>query len=727
MASHLAAFALVASEYEKTGDAILGFAPLFTPLIADHPREIFDPKSFSVQFASRYGLSMTPVVAQALSERLAQAGLLVATRNNGETTYRCAEGLGNYQAVDESEVSNLVEEFVNRSKKILGELKRPIADDLLESAFLRRLARPEFTAAFLIPEKSRRNDRLLNLRSARTNISDWGDDQALDVLTADYILDLHEKQPQRFAALSAVTYGALVADAVSAFAVPQTKIGKEVSLRAVIDGPLLLDALDLNAPEHRDYVIGLLAQFKDAQIIIATFDHVVEEMRKTIRTTLDLFNRKEETYGPFAARLRVSPGHALYATYIADALEDELKRLGITIMRSALYDEARFSRFFPDSQLDSLRNSLGDVHYHLDRRITDARSVATVIRLKGDNRSPSSVLKSGTTFVTRNTALAKSVNKFLAIGRSEPDPRFVCLTDGQLAGVVWFTAGMSGSLLSQRRLIANCAATIAPRLEIVTEMSKTLGRMGDDRRKQFETLMQDRRAALCPMRMTAGYAAVISDELAIQTLAEMKAAVSEPLVAEAERIAAEKIAEIRAQEESARKALTDFTNRSKELEVALQRETGARREELQSSGLQMAELQLNAERAGDLARHAGDELKQNRERALRALRDQRSRIDAGKKRYINIAKNSLRVIFILALLFSLHPKIKGSAIVIYLLAFYTVVGFWLFTPWFEGLLVRFGDMLTSSRERQLSQMAMDLGFDGNDWQLQLAADTAVYE
>lgn len=720
MASNAAAFALVASEYERTGDAILGFAPLFSPLIAAHPGELFDPKNFSQEFAARYGLSMTPVVARALSERLAQVGLLVAVRNNGETEYRCAEGLEKYQIVEESEVSNLVGEFVQRSAKILADLKKPISNESLEKAFLERLARPEFTAAFLIPERTKRSDRLLSLRS-RTNRPEWGDDQAIDVLIADFILELHERDPGKFAALSTVTYGALVADAISAFAVPTSASAKEVSLRAVIDGPLLLDALDINAPEHRDYAVGLLAQFKEAKIAVATFDHVVDEMRKTLRTTLDLFNRKEETYGPFAARLRASPGHALYATYIADALEDELKSMGVSTLRSALYEEARFAKFFPSDEVDSLRNSLGDVHHHLERRITDARSVATVIRLKGENRSPSTVLKSGTTFVTRNVALARSVNNFLARGRAEPDPRFVCLTDGQLAGVIWFADGMSGSLLSQRRLIANCAAAVAPRLEIVMEMSKTLGRMGEDRRKQFETLMQDRRASLCPMRMTAGYAGAISEDLAMQTLDEMKAAVSEPLIAEAKKAADEEIAKVKAQEELARQALKLYALRTETLEAALHSESSARSDYTKSSTLQLADLQLRSETANEAARRATEEVQQNRKRILRALSEQRSKIESDKRKYLSWLENILRLVFLVVTFASLVSKYKDTQAVVILLAAYGLAGLWLFTPMFERLMQRFANLLVSSKEKQLLQMAEAFGF-GQDWELNATAE-----
>lgn len=87
MSNYLAAFALVANEYEKTGDAIQGLTPLFAPIVSASAGRIFEPAAFAKDFSEQYGLSMSGSVARALTDRMLGAGLLEKSQIDG--TIRC--------------------------------------------------------------------------------------------------------------------------------------------------------------------------------------------------------------------------------------------------------------------------------------------------------------------------------------------------------------------------------------------------------------------------------------------------------------------------------------------------------------------------------------------------------------------------------------------------------------------------------------------------------------
>lgn len=292
---------------------------------------------------------------------------------------------------------------------------------------------------------------------------------------------------------------------------------------------------------------------RTAELQIAVFDHSVDEMRETIRSTLKAFSGGVG-FGPMAERFRTTSGHALYATTVADSLEAKVKALGFTILPSRLYEEARFKKYFPDERVDQVRNWIGDLHEHLEARIRDAMSVATVARLKGEKRTAESVFYAGTIFVTRNSVLARRVLKALSVGRSEPDPRFTIATDGQLAGVLWFVSGITGVELSRKRLIANCSSAVLPKQEVVSRIARMLSGLNDELSEEFSALMKDRRASLCPMRLTSGIVDSIDEEKSLQILQAMKDELVAPVM---ERVEAAEARAAESEAELARAAIAE--------------------------------------------------------------------------------------------------------------------------------------------------------------------------
>jgi hypothetical protein len=640
MGKELVAFALVAEEYEKTGDPIRGLKPLFAPLLLPNKGRPFDADNFADQFTDAYGLQMTPFIARALSERMSDLGLLTRVYDKcvGES-YHVADFEWAAEPIAEKQVAKTIDLFVDWATDRASEYRRSFERDSLEDAILVRLARPEFASIFVLQaeDKNTRIRKLMGVGGADVNAKE---EAFLDYLVAAFVLHVEANAPSVFNAISQISYGSLIADAVAGLAVPVRKEDGEKKLRLILDAPILLDLLDLNTPAHREYAEGLLRISTEAGLLLATFDHCLEEMRYTIQATLEA-SARGEGYGPMAHRLRTESGLRLKATVIRDHLRERVADLGVTVMRAEMYRESRYAKWFPEEKVDQVRNAIGDLHENLEARIKDAESVAAVARLKGERGDAESLFDAGTIFITRNSVLVKKVNKFLSRGRSGPRPTFTIATDGQIVGVLWFVGGMRGMELSRRRLISSCSAAVLPKRELIARIASMLEDIEPDLRAEFETLMADKRASLCVMRLTAGDLDLIDRDRSLQVVEEMRRQLSAPAVERAEAAEAKAAAAESAAAELRRVAQEDVQTAKIHAEEQVKVEA-ARSERLD---LEMAQVRLELEH-----------LRSERDASAIAARDVRHRIlariaaaeDASAKRRRSFARRVRTLLLILA-------------------------------------------------------------------------------
>lgn len=326
MGSQLVAFALVAEEFEKTGDPIRGLKSLFAPLLRNKFGQEFDPASFADDFSSLYGLHMTPFVGRALAERLTEIGLLTRSYDQalGER-FNVAEFEWSSETIQEHQVEKTVELFVAWAHRQASSTDFDFADEQLENAILSRLSRPEFASIFTraAEDKTKRLKGMLGITALDVRAKE---DAFLDFLVAQFLMEAAQKAPDVFAAVSQISYGSLIADAVAGLALPpQTSPSdSEIDLVVVLDGPLILDLLDLNSNEHKLYAEGLVEIIRGAGIQLATFEHSLEEMRLTIDATL-ASDARGAGFGPMAHRFHTEQGQRSYATLVRDSLRHKVE------------------------------------------------------------------------------------------------------------------------------------------------------------------------------------------------------------------------------------------------------------------------------------------------------------------------------------------------------------------------------------------------------------------
>ena len=686
MANPLVAFALVAEEYEKSGDPIRGLKPLFAPLLSGKGGQEFDPARFAKDFTELYGLEMSTFVANALSERLAAIDLLVpqAGRRSGDEKYDIAKFDWSPESIDEHQIDQTVKLFIKWAKAKAASNSRTYSDETLENAILLRLARPEFASIFTDADGDQKITKLRGMLGIAAVDSTASDESFLDYLVADFVLTSSQSAPEVFNSISLIAYGSLLADAVAGLAVPETAEERDPPLRVVLDGPIILDVLDMNTIEHHTYALGLMDVLKAAKFRLAVFDHSVDEMRGSIRSTL-VAHAKGSAFGPLAERLRTKPGFSLFASSTADTLESKISALGITVLRSEIYEEARFKKYFPDDRVDRIRNTIGELHENVEARIRDTTSVATVARLKGENRKAASVLDAGTIFVTRNSVLCKRVLRALSVGKSEPDPRFTIATDGQIAGILWFTQGARGIDLSRKRLISNCSSAVLPRREVVARIATMLNSLDPKLVEEFSLLMTDGRASMCPMRITGGLVEDLDPDRSLEVLNAMREALSAPVL--------QRAVEAEAQSAAYRVELESSAAAAKATAIALQSNV-ANEEELRAASdrrfsLEIAQFELDLAKAKNLVESKNEELRTRGAEKQALILSAQNRIATKHAKARRVVLACIYCLVIVGTVASiLLPEFGGIPLRIFLVVVY-VASF----KWVSGLLSKFADWL----------------------------------
>lgn len=539
MTRELIAFAFVEEAYARSGDLVAGLLPLFSPLLARNPGRRFDPAGFARDVEKTYDIPMSPLVASGLVEKLAEAKLLEI--DPGEPhTYRVAIPRGGETVFDESGFDTLLNEFSAFATESLERVGlRPPADDLI-AEFLRRLTSAHFLSFVDRRDKDYFKGKTISLRKVEDDEQDTIQlEQALDVLSAEFALRKLEQGGSDSELLIRLTSGAVIAEVILTLQTPSSAAALE-KIAVVFDGPLILDYLDLSTPELGDYANDLFGLIDKAQCRKVVFVHTVAEMSGTLRGPLEAMQRGEQPFGPLGNRIRLDPKHAAYARAMLDSLEERLAELGFEVMNADDFEVENRMVFCDAATEESLRNNIGALHTNLERRIRDAHSIATVLRLRAPMQHPKSIADAGWILATRNDTVALKSQWFLTtrgvISKDDVPP---ALTDRRLAGYLWFAVGGNLGVLSRKKLIANCTYVMNPRIDVVSKARQYLTDLDPQKAELFMVLMRDQRAQRCLVHSTMGFAGAINADNAEQLLEEMRISTASEIRAEAQEREAE--------------------------------------------------------------------------------------------------------------------------------------------------------------------------------------------
>lgn len=541
----LVTFAFVKEQFDKTGDIVSGLIPLFGPIFKKLDGQTFSPTTVTAELEEFYGMKMSPWVVEDWVPRLVQAELLVENGDHISRTHTCkapqdAEPHNPqlyYDALD-----SLIEYVMNN----LANHGLTCSRSDVESHVISGLKRPDFLSLLLKPDLSPRTGTTLSLNTISK--SDSPDISAVvDFLLATRILELNSSGSSDFQLVSNMASGALVSEVVANLRTPP-RTGHKFSIGSVLylDSPFLLDLLDLADPTRHEYTSALVTDFKTANATLRTYDHNVSEIISILDATLSSYNEIVAAKGTVAYRLRTDPTARSRAQIIKSNARKYLLQAGVKVVSMDKVTAGK-EKYFDEARIQDLISQIRPFNDIFSREV-DALSIAGVARSVLGQNAVATVMSLPAAFITKNGGVAREGNKVLVeqCNYSE-EAASPFLTERQAAGIMWLALGGAAGNIAERQLLANCAAAVTPRRDVLATMHGFLSSVDERSAREFEALMTQDRCAHYVMGSTLGDATLVTADNAIEILDEIKQLTIADTKRTLEEEASQKLAEINAE------------------------------------------------------------------------------------------------------------------------------------------------------------------------------------
>jgi len=528
---NLLLFALVENEFQRTGDIVQGLMPLFAPIAQAHKGQRFDIKGFSDQVSKMYGIELHPYVVENWVSRLAEAGFLQIVGDSESEEYIEAYYSNDFDAdsiFERASFDRLLEPFVAHIIARLSEHGISLSGAEAEEAIYSRLIRPTFRSLLDREEKEFLPPRTLSLDKGRYE-PDQNDLPAnLDFLVAEYLLSLAKSNSTDFDEFVKISNGALVAEIVVGLQSPPSISPERIKLEIFLDAPVMMDLLDLGNREEGEYVRDLLAKAVEVGIKVSTFRHNIEELLNVFKA---LIKARDE-----GAPLRHSVGRRLqtdrYAwprlRMVMKNIETSLNTHNVNVVSFADEYDHLIKYFDQEHETELLSMIRPFTEGSFAAREFDAHSLANIMRFVLSEPKMANLFSARAVFLTKNDGVAMAAQQYVeSTGFIDEQRAPLCVTDRYFAGLLWLATGGKGEEIPKRKLIANCYAAVAPRVDVITRMLSFLDGLSDSQKNEFEVLIRDERCSYYLTHNTLGSAALLTEKNFERILEDMKSGLTE--------------------------------------------------------------------------------------------------------------------------------------------------------------------------------------------------------
>ena len=308
--------------------------PFFAEACQDFAGEIFDASKFSSAVRSNYGIEIPKLAALGIAEQLANEGILeVVTGYANSTTYKYSASIKSaseeVSSITETDVQKILDLFraycvnsIELSLEKSATLNSDFLDRLLHIDSMRLLSRREASIA-----TKKTTSTLLLKREASESDEEIQHSLRLDFLVSSFLIDLRDSDPNAFETVSNIAFANMAAEAIACFREPPGGASDLSGLTVLLDTPLVLDMLGVNA-EYQDYGKDLLSMLKDSGCNISVLDHSVSEAENTVQAKLAFLR---SGVNQLATGTSAQPNFlAALSTNVAERVET---RLGITVKK----------------------------------------------------------------------------------------------------------------------------------------------------------------------------------------------------------------------------------------------------------------------------------------------------------------------------------------------------------------------------------------------------------
>lgn len=531
----LIAYSVLKGHLER-GDLYEGLMVFFRPVTASLAGKIFIPSELAEELSARYALNIPPLVLDSLAEKMAKAQLLKVRGQSGTIiSYEYAEGEQVLNSVSLPKITQTLDEFKTYFRRF-PEPCSGMTDDEVESAFFERLLHIESLRILSRRdgiESPKRTSQTLAINKPSLELPETDPrERHIDYLVSRFILMKAEGDAPTFDILCDIAAANLATEALLSYSEPP-KHGEALGdLEIFLDSPLCLDILGVN-PGREEYGTQLAAELKRSDCQVHIFLHSLLEIERVLDSRKQSYVAGIKPYDYFLAD---SPSTRDLVRALAGHVEEILaEQFGFRIVDSAsAIPTGRRSSVGAEEEKE-VRSALAGWQRD-DAREVDVSSCCDLIRLRSGLEVQTRITQAGPLLVTRNSVLMRTANLtwrnwLQSTNRASRDRAKgaapLCITDKHFVGLVWITQGGGTGMLSRAHLVANCAAAIATKKDVITRVYNTLLSTSEQAASVFAAIINDHRAERTVMDRTFGDPDIVTNEGVLPLLEEVKRATAE--------------------------------------------------------------------------------------------------------------------------------------------------------------------------------------------------------
>ena len=310
-----------------------------------------------------------------------------------------------------------------------------------------------------------------------------------------FVENVKKRSEFKYSRLKDVMCGCLMAEAIETLSYKQDD-GKFKGVDFYFDAPMLLDMFDLNSRDSTAYVREIVDSIKKFGGRVSTFEHCVVEAEKVLTAVLYAYRDNPALVSfDIGLRIKENSAHVSRVVSISGNLRKMLVDAGIFIVDAeARESQDKFFLPFSQSKEDEMFNDIGHQHSGVDGRINDAKSIATVFRLRGF-LSPKKMAQAKAIFVTKNAQIAKVSTRWQK-HTLKNDSSCISATfyDATLAAYLWTHFGFDLDKMASRKLLSSCATLLAPGSQMMDTL-RTIIYDGEEYAEDYLRLVTDREHA----------------------------------------------------------------------------------------------------------------------------------------------------------------------------------------------------------------------------------------
>ncbi len=542
-------FAYLAQASKDDADLIGGISSIFKPIAKQFAGDIFEPEHFCSVVNDLYGLKIHPWAAMDLTKRLAANGVLIEEKLvDNIIRYRYANIDEEYSDVRESDITLVVNKFIEYSEPKLEQYNISLNKQELGDSFLNHLVDLNFIQTTLRAEvlvKSELNEKELMDEDKENWRHTVREASRINSLCAGFVLHAFHVDQDLYELILKIVSGALIAEVVLNFQEPALDASM-ARVNIILDTPFLMALFNLTCEKEHEFANQLCAQIVERNATLAVYEHSIEELIGNLKAVIVSFETNR-SHGATGRRLR----DKTFNTYLRQVLKDPsivLKQRNIRVLKD-LTSEGSL-KFFSTELEESLCNTFG-YYYNRIAQERDARSIALTMRYRnGAKTKLKEFYNCNHIFLTENSFIPDKSMDFMLRHRLLSEAHVPPAVSGRyISGLLWVLFGAKGKDLSRQLLLANCAAALEPKSDVIAKMHQFLTRTDASQAELFDALMGQERAGQYLMQYSLGDASLLTRDNVETILNHLKESLTEKIQAQATtQIEAERLSALQKQQ-----------------------------------------------------------------------------------------------------------------------------------------------------------------------------------